>query len=457
MKLPVVFGVTHSAETGELEARVPRATKVAIGKPKDSGLHVYLALSADKTKTLAVLEIGRPDRVETRLFELSDIAVLKRDYAALMSDESVVKRKAPVKLPYFTFFREGGDGNYIHDIDCIVKHGVRPREIDIIITDDAAMRAEYQFWAKKGMNCHGDGRDAMRSINFTPTKQDEEAAEQAKSMGRKWFPIANRCFTNGCEYARPVRNQRGFEVKQCGLHGSLAFQMVNDIRLGAKAEFTTTGGKSVRQLLASLIELSTFTGGGDPERGTVRGIPLVLTVGQFRTNHNNQPGTAYAVRLEFRAESVGAIQRKIAEAAQTFGGMMPIASAPVKEIAAPAAKQIAAPAVEESTAVEELVVDAQVDGDALDDDDIEAGFRDRQFGAEDDGEGEEEGAVDETPVDTFDEARARLMAEAEAGNAPEAPVEAKSEDRLFAESLGAARYEDPGEQKVGGKKKGVRF
>jgi len=461
MKLPIVYGVTHSTETGELEARVPRAMKVAIGKPKDSGLHVYMATAGASRDLVFVLEIGRGQKdPEIRKYPVADVNILKRDYASLLRDESVVKRNRPEKLPYFTFFKEAGDGAYIHDIDCIGKHGIKPREIDVIITEDGALRAGYEFWAKKGLNCYGDGRDALRSVNFTPSKNDEAAATAAKADGKKWFPIVDGCFTRGCQFAQTVKNARGYDVKQCGLHGSLAFQLVNDIRLGAKAEFSTTGGKSVRQLMASLVELATFTGGGDPERGTVRGIPLVLSVGQFKTNHNNQPGTAYAVRLEFRAESVAAIQQKVMDAAKTFGGMMPmVAAAPVKQIAAPAVAQIAAPAEEVIEAEE--VVDPRHGGDERDDDDdVEAGFRDRQFGDDnDDGEegGDGEGSVDETPAETFDAAKAELMLAAEAGEQPP-PKEEKSPDRLFAESLGGARYEDPGEQEPkGGRGRGVRF
>jgi hypothetical protein len=461
MKLPVVYGVTHSADTGALDVRVPRATKVVIGKPKDSGLHVFLAPSADKTRIVAVLEIGRQNRLEQRLFGLEDeqIKMLKRDYASLLTDETVVKRKSPAKLPYFSFMKEGGDGSYIHDIDCIIKHGVRPKEVEIIITDDEPLKAQYEFWTASKLNCFGNGRDGFRSVNFTPTKADEVAAEAAKKIGKKWFPIMDGCFTTGCPFASPViktKNGRTSEYKQCGLHGSLAFQMVNDIRLGAKAEFTTTGGKSVRQLLASLVELASFTGQGKPENGTVRGVPLILTVNQFKTNHNGQAGTAFAVRLEFRADSVGAIRDKLQDASRTFGGMLPT---PAAKLAEPAPKQIAAgaevaqiaAAAEEEQATEVEVIDAAYEeSEPADDDDIEAAFRNRQFGSGDDGDEDGEPAQ-ESPEVTFDEARAKLMAEAEAAESeqpqPADPDPAPpSSDKLFAESLGGNRYEDPGEQ-----------
>lgn len=462
MQLPVVYGVTHSAETGALEARVPRATKVSIGKPKDSGLHVYMATTGANRDLVFVLEIGRGQKdPEVRKYPVADIGLLKRDYAALMKDPSVVKRNRPEKLAYFTFSKDAGDGTYIADIDCIQKHGIKPREIDIIITEDGALGAGYEFWTASKLKCFGDGRNGWRSVNFTANKDDEAAAHAAIAAGKKWFPIIDGCFTRGCEYAQTAKNRNGKDVKQCGLSGSLAFQLVNDIRLGAKAEINTTSGRSIRQLMASLVELATFTGGGDSERGTVRGIPLVMSVGQFKTNHNNIPGIAYALRLEFRAESVEAIQQKIMHAAKTFGGMMPmIAESPAKQIAAPAVAQIAAPAEEVMEAAE--VVDPRHGVDERDDeDDVEAGFRDRQFG---DGDGEEDGdgdgAVDDTPAETFDAAKAELMLAAEAGEQPPAKEE-KSPERLFAESLGGGRYEDPGEQKElersGRRGRGVTF
>ena len=462
MKLPIIYGTTHDPESGEVTARVPRALKVTLGKPKDSGLHVIVAPginpATNKKEPMFALEIGRAQQAEVRWYALEDIKILQRDYYALLRDETVVKRRAPVKIGYFSFFRENGEGGYVHDLETIAKHGVCPKEIDIIITDDAAFHGAYEFWAAKGLSCHGDGRDAMRSVNFVTNDHEKQAAAQAIANNRKWFPIVDGCYTCGCEYAKPivkVRNGKSFENKQCGLHASLSFQLVQCIKLGAKAEFSTTGGRSTRQLLASLLELATFTGGGNPDLGTVRGIPLVLSVNQFKTLHNGTPGSAFAVKLEFRAESVAAIQRKIQEAAQTFGGMMPmVAASPAKQIAAPAVAQIAAPAEEVIEAAE--VIDPRHGGDEPDDDDdVEAGFRNRQFG---DGDGEEDGeaAVDETPAETFDAAKAELMLAAEAGEQPPAKEE-KSPERLFAESLGGGRYEDPGEQAEAPKRRGVQF
>jgi hypothetical protein len=440
VKLPILYGQTHDADTGDLTARVPRVTKVAIGKTKDSGLHVYLATAKDG-KVKAALEIGRGDRIETRAYELDQIALLKRDYAALLKDPTVVKRRAPEKLSYFTFFREAGDGTYVHDIDCIVKHGPLPRELDVVITDEQPLFAAYQFWSKAELRCSGDGINAMRSVNFTPAPGDKEAAEQAKEMGRRFFPIVEGCFTRGCPFAQAARNAKGYEVKQCGVHGSLSFQLVNDIRLGAKAEFTTTGGRSVRQLAAGLNELATFTGGGDPDRGTVRGIPLVLSVGQFKTNHNGQPGTAYAVRLEFRAESVPAMQKKILEAAKTFGQMMPMLEAPAAaKVIEAVPLQIEAAKEEEPTA-SQVVVEAAVSTDPGDVDDGDGVYQSAQFEPSDDDtiDNEDAEAIHAAAEQSYAETRAKLMEEAEAGAAQGCLIDDDQKDEQ-------KQYVDPGEQ-----------
>ncbi len=499
MKLPLVYGVTHDADTGELTARVPRAIKVAIGKPKDSGLHVYIAENS-KAEKVFVLEIGRAQEPELRSFAIDKTGIgdLRKAYYKLLADPAVVKRRAPVKLPYFTFLKDAGDGTQVHDLETIAKYGSKPRELEIIMTEDGAFRAGMEFWDAKGLKCHGDGRNAQRSVNFVATAYDVEAAKVAVAHGRKWFPIVDGCATRGCEFALLKKDAKGRDVKQCSLHGSLAFQLVNSIRLGAKAEFNTTGGKSVRQLLACLTELASFTGGGNPERGSVRGIPLVMVVGMFKTNYKNQPGTAYAVRLEFREDSVAGMQEKILEAGRMFGAV--IAGAPATALPAnglpqlgqPAAKQLAAPAKPADIISAESKPAAQaIEGTADEDapfdpefserdanDEAEAGFIARQFGGEDDDVDDDGTEPDPQAGETFDEAKAELMMQAEAANAAAndrlddvhrvlhgtAPTEPATTGggNLFTESeLGGDRYKnaDPGEQEQPGQhgRRGVRF
>jgi len=78
----------------------------------------------------------------------------------------------------------------------------------------------------------------------------------------------------------------------------------------------------------------TFTGAGDPERGFLRGIQLRLLLRPWKTNHAGQPGKAYAVSLEFRAESVQGLRRKLLEYAKEFGNQRQLAEAP-KQLTAP--------------------------------------------------------------------------------------------------------------------------
>lgn len=452
MNLPVVYGVTHDAETGELTARVPRATKIAIGKTKASGLHVFVQPNKER-KLCVVIEVGRtdPKAPEYFAFDLSEpnaIVECKKKYAALLNDQSVVKRRAPEKLSYFTFLKEDGSGNYIHDIDAIVKHGSKPREIDVLITDDSPMHAGYEYWESRGLKCMGDGINARRSVEFS--KGNEQLAADAKSLGHKFFPLS-QCATNGCPYIKPGKNTKGYDVKQCGLSGSLSVQLVNDIRLGAKAEFTTTSLRSVRQLSASLIELATFTGGGDPGRGSVRGVALVLALTQFKTNHNNVPGTAYAVRLEFRAESIAAIRDKVLDAAKNFG-MLTGAAAPVAQIEQKPVAQIAAPAEVEQPAQPEaaaVVVDAEYVEEAAEDA-VEGAFRDAAFN-DDGGEEIEDAQPDQ---ESFDAAKADLMMQAEAGTNLPLPDIGKTGGLFGPTENVTAPYQDPGEQQPAPAKRG---
>lgn len=442
MKLPEMYGVTHD-ETGALTARVPRATKVAIGKPKGKALHVYLSQMTDGGVGW-VLEIGAGRAIKQRVYKLEDLNLLKKDYQAYRLGEDTPMRPAPEKLGYFTFFKEAKDGGQVHDFDAILRHGVKPKEVEIVLTDPQPFDAHYAFWSASELRCRGNGIDAKRSVNFTPTKEDMEAAAAAKANGARFFVIENGCWTRGCPYAKTVQ-KGGREYKQCGPTASLSMQLLNDIRLGAKAEYTTTGYRTISQLAGGLNELATFTGGGDPANGTVRGIPLVLTMGQFRTNHNGQPGTAFSVWIEFRATSIKAMQAKLTETAEAFGMIQTIKPAP-------AARQIAAPPpVEEE---EESADDAVAEAEFVDDETMAAeadGFN-AQF--VDDGEE----IVDGEPADQagYDETRAKLMAEAEAAE-PNTTVMSQAETSgitdadlpaaLFpAGQAPQAAYVDPGEQ-----------
>jgi len=327
-----LFGITHDPDTGDAQIRVPRAVKISIGKPQGKALHVYLAKNA-QGEIRWYLEMGFGKELTHQNFATKE----ECRKAYFDAKKSAPDRRAPEKLDYFTFMKASSvaDGTLEPDFDAIEKHGIKPRAIDIVFTDDAPFTAFYEMYSKSALNCRGDGINAERSIEWAQSADEKKAAAEAKAAGKKTFPIINGCWTRGCPFAKPTTNAKGYEVRQCAPHGRLALQLVSDIRLGSRAQYDTTGIRTVSQLFSSLVELATFTGGGNSEAGYVRGIPLKMTLQPFKTNHNGQPGKAYAVSLEFRAESLAGLQQKLLEFSQNF-------SAQPKQIAPPA-RQIAAP------------------------------------------------------------------------------------------------------------------
>ena len=334
-KSPTLYGVTHDPVTALPTVRVPRAVKIGIGKMQGTALHVYLANHEDGNPRW-VIEIGRKTKttdIKRESYKTKEEAAKR--YFALKADASTPRTVFPEKLDYFTFLRPSatGDDGLDYDFDAIEKHGVKPRRVEVVFTDDNPFEAAYENWSKSALLCRGNGIDAMRSVDWPQTQEERQEAARVKAAGGLAFPIVGQCWTQGCRFAKP--NEKG--QKQCSVHGKLAMQLVNDIRLGSKCQYDTTGYRSTSQMFSNLWELATFTGGGDPASGYVRGIPLVLTMAPFRTKHNGIPGKAYAVALEFRAESLGAIKKKMLDFAENFSMGEP------KQIAAPA-KQLAAPA-----------------------------------------------------------------------------------------------------------------
>lgn len=328
-----LFGITHDPETGVAQVRVPRAIKISIGKPQGKALHVYLAKDQQTDETRWYLEIGSGKEIKHQNFATKEEC--RKAYFA--ASKTAPKRPSPEKLDYFTFAKDSSlaDGTMEPDFDAIEKHGIKPRAIDIVFTDDTPFTAYYEMYTAAALRCRGDGINAERSVEWPQSADEKKLADQAKADGRKSFPIINGCWTRGCQFNKPKISSTGREVRQCAPHGRLALQLVSDIRLGMRAQYDTTGIRSVSQLFSSLVELATFTGDGNPEDGYVRGIPLKMRLQPFKTNHNGQPGKAYSVSLELRAESLAAMKKKLEEFDDHFR-VRP------RQIA-PAARQIAAP------------------------------------------------------------------------------------------------------------------
>lgn len=321
-----LYGLTHDP-TGAPVIRAPRTVKVSIGRPKGKDIHVFIDPRVNKDGLTGdiCIQVGKEVKGRFRPNQINEAKVFYRSCQA-------PERRFPEKLPYFTFSKVGPDGNLEPDFNAIVAHGPTPIEIDVVFTDDRPLAQAYEFWSASGLRCKGNGIDAERSVEFA-TGYERFAAEQ-KASGFRVFPIKDGCWTRGCPYAKPlVKGDK--EYRQCAPHSRLSFQLINDIRLGGRAMYDTTGMRSSSQLFSCILELAIFTGGGNPERGYVRGIPLRLCLRPFVTNHNGQPGKAYAVSLEFRAESIGQIRQKLLDFQSQFNIAPQIAAAPeVKQIAA---------------------------------------------------------------------------------------------------------------------------
>lgn len=354
MSLPVLYGVTADAVTGEPITRVPRSVKISIGKPAGAALHVFI-----KNKKWNI-EKGVGQDVTCEQFDIdqpnsdAQIKLVEKRYYELAKDAP--KRNRPEKLNYFTFLRAAGDGTLVPDFETIRTHGPVPREIPIVFSSSAPLHQAFEYWQKSGLVCRGDGRDAMRSVDFpfgTPT----EAQLEAKNAGKRTFPIYGGCWTGGCVYATPeIKN--GKEYRRCAVHSKLSMQLAKSIRLGADAQYESTGFRTTSFLFSSLHDLMSFTG------GEIRGLPLLLVMSPFVTKHQRpdgsvQTGKAYAVHVELRQDSVKALQAGLEEAAALLMG--PRAKA--KPDVAPVAKQIApAPSTEEPVK-EELIIDVEPEED----------------------------------------------------------------------------------------------
>lgn len=356
MPLPILYGVTADAATGEPITRVPRSVKISIGKPSGAALHVYI-----KNKKWNI-EKGVGQEVTVEQYDIdqpnddTQMKLVEKRYYELAKDAP--KRNRPEKLNYFTFLRSAGDGTLVPDFETIRTHGPVPREVPIVFSSSSPLHQAFEYWVKSGLICRGDGRDAMRSVDF-PFGTPSEAQLQAKNAGNRTFPIVGGCWTGGCEYAAPeIKN--GKEYRRCAVHSKLSMQLAKSIRLGSDAQYESTGFRTTSFLFSSMHDLMAFTG------GEIRGLPLLLVMSPFVTKHQRpdgsiQTGKAYAVHVELRQDSVKALQAGLEEAAALLMGPRGRlkGAAPVAAVS----RQIAAPAVAEAIEDPEVVIDIEPEED----------------------------------------------------------------------------------------------
>ena len=344
--LKVMYGLTHDLDGAPI-VRVPKVVKVQIGQPKGPDVAVYIATDGTwrvlYNNSKSVAEGGKlraysgKDRVQAEAIYRDLITSATEGSAPkLIKGPRCENRKFPSKLPYFTFSKQVGDGTYEPDWDTIEVHGHCPTDIEIVMMNNHSFQAQFQMWSASELLCTGDGINAERNAAKLPGGHQEAAAAALKAH-QKMFPIVRGCRSCGCAYALPGEKNGKPTAPPCKPHGMLQFQLLSSIRLGGTAQIDTTSFRSVHQLFSCIHSILEFTGNGVPERGWVSSIPLILMLRPFKTEH----GRAYAVSLEFRAESVTALRTKIIEAGSTFRAAIDmVPPAPVASV--PPARQITA-------------------------------------------------------------------------------------------------------------------
>lgn len=348
MRLPRLYGITHDTRTGEAIVRVPRFVTVRIGQAAGPDLFVYI----DPNQGKWVVKIKNPQTNAYVLYPYPSKEQCRAAYADLKPKAPL--RKAPTKTSYFTFVRATGDGTYEPDFDAIEAHGSLPRELDIMFVDDTGWNAAYQMWTSKELKCFGDGLTALRVLSLARTPDQLKLAKDAADAGDRYFPILEgHCYEGDCEYAKPMKGPSGREVAPpCKPHGQLKFQLLKMPRLGAIAQFDTTGKRSCGQISSCLHRLLSFTGQGQAERGSIAGVPLKLVLAPYKTSapSSDKPGErvpsmAYGVSIEFRPEDASRQVQSLIEKAQEYKRVLRMEPSAVGQIpaVAPEPAQIEAP------------------------------------------------------------------------------------------------------------------
>lgn len=310
----VLYGITHEKD-GSLIIREPKILKVGIGLPKGPALSVWMQREASgmvKWKVTRGYAKEGPAAMSTLTCDNRQAAE-ELYYKHL---PNAPECPYPRKATYFMFTKPSlvnGTERFLPDFDAIEAHGPTPTEIDIVLLDDAPFNGSYQMWSSSELRCSGDGITGRRAVSMAATPEEKELATAAIAAGEKYFPILEGCWTCGCRFSKETTDSRGkAQPSLCKPGGDLKFQLAMNLRVGGTAYFHTTGFRSISGIFSSLHRIRTLTG------GRLTGIPLKMVLRPFRSNHNGQAATQYAVSLEFRAPDVEAMKQKLMESAFAF-------------------------------------------------------------------------------------------------------------------------------------------
>ena len=286
-----LYGVLHEP-SGKPIVRQVRVLKVGIGVPIGPDVHVWI----DQNRQWCVEVVSYVNgKRQSHVQPLAQRANAEALYA--QQRKTAPERNAPRKLPHFTFLRPDAQGKFVHDFDTIELHGPTPTEIDIVFLNENAFDASFQAWSTSKLLCEGNGIDARRNVEWPQTPEERASAEQARKQNQRFFPIVNGCYTAGCRFA--IGDKR-----QCKPHGKLTFQLMNAPTLGGSCQFDTTGFRSIAQLAGSIDQIRLMTGRGNPEAGSVAGIPLKFVLRPYKVQVGDKSSIQYGVSLEFRAKSL---------------------------------------------------------------------------------------------------------------------------------------------------------
>lgn len=295
-----LYGVLHGLDGQPIERQV-RVLKVGIGIPIGPDVHAWI-----DAQRLWCVEVGvySNNKRQSQVKRFAVRVEAQTFYDQQRKAPGQAERKAPRKIPYFTFLRMDGRGQFVHDFDAIEQHGPTPTEIDVVFLTERNFDNSFQMWSASNLLCEGDGRNARRHIEMGNAGEEKRLADEARKRGERFFPIVEGCFARGCPYARG-------DKPMCKPHGRLYFQLVHSPRIGGACQFDTTGYRSISQLASSLKQIRSITGRGNPESGTVAGIPLKLVLRPYRAQHQGQNSIQYGVNLEFRAPSAVELARSL--------------------------------------------------------------------------------------------------------------------------------------------------
>lgn len=310
-----LYGVTHTPD-GVPVVRVPKLIKVSIGAPKGKAIVVYTQRT-DDAKPAWVISVGAGQNAKSHRFPTRQEA--ERAYPDLL--KSAPDAVYPRKLGFFAFTRPTADGTYEPAWDAIEQHGPMPTEIDVLFFHDEPFETSFAMWGATELRCKGNGLQAERLVRFI-LNEDKTATDAERFVAKQQQDgrvAIDGCWSQGCRFSRPTTVNGKEQPSPCKPSGDLKFQLASSIVIGGTAFFHTTGFRSITQIFSSLAAFKQLTG------GRLAGIPMRFVIRPYMTKHNGQAAKQYGVSLEFRAETMEALKRKLIEQASAFREFLPAA------------------------------------------------------------------------------------------------------------------------------------